>query len=97
MVSAMFTKEMQKALEADGGKLRDLTGQDHGPQFVEEGPFWDACPECNGCGNWEQPCPQPDDPYFTQTFMCAECGGCGHIEVAEPPQIGMHERDDDEG
>jgi len=27
----MFTKEMQKALEADGEKLRQLTGEDHGP------------------------------------------------------------------
>lgn len=26
-------KEMQKALEADGEKLRQLTGEDHGPYF----------------------------------------------------------------
>ena len=31
----MFTKEMQKALEADGEKLRQLTGEDHGPIFIE--------------------------------------------------------------
>lgn len=29
----MFDKGMQKALEADGEKLRQLTGQDHGPYF----------------------------------------------------------------
>lgn len=27
----MIDKEMQKALEADGEKLRQLTGEDHGP------------------------------------------------------------------
>jgi hypothetical protein len=27
-------KEMQRALEADGEKLRGLTGEDHGPVFV---------------------------------------------------------------
>lgn len=26
-----FNKEMQRALEADGEKLRQLTGEDHGP------------------------------------------------------------------
>lgn len=31
----MFTKEMQKALEADGEKLRQLTGEDHGPIFID--------------------------------------------------------------
>ena len=31
----MFTKEMQKALKADGEKLRQLTGEDHGPIFLE--------------------------------------------------------------
>lgn len=29
----MVSKEMQKALEADGEKLRQLTGKDHGPRF----------------------------------------------------------------
>ncbi len=29
----MVTREMQKALEADGEKLRQLTGQEHGPFF----------------------------------------------------------------
>lgn len=28
--------EMQKALEADGEKLRQLTGEDHGPYFPNE-------------------------------------------------------------
>lgn len=29
-------KEMMRALEADGEKLRDLTGEDHGPMFVAD-------------------------------------------------------------
>jgi len=32
----MFTKEMMAALEADGEKLRQLTGEDHGPEFLVE-------------------------------------------------------------
>lgn len=31
----MFTKEMQDALNADGEKLRQLTGEDHGPEFID--------------------------------------------------------------
>lgn len=34
-----FDKEMQKALEADGEYLRQMTGEDHGPHFWEEGSF----------------------------------------------------------
>ena len=30
-----FDKEMMRALEADGEKLRQLTGEDHGPVFIE--------------------------------------------------------------
>jgi hypothetical protein len=30
----MWTREMMKALEADGEKLRQLTGEDHGPVFI---------------------------------------------------------------
>lgn len=35
MSSADRSKEMQRALEADGEKLRQLTGQDHGPWGTE--------------------------------------------------------------
>jgi hypothetical protein len=31
----MFTKEMMAALEADGEKLRQMTGEDHGPVFPQ--------------------------------------------------------------
>lgn len=50
-------KEMTDALKADGDKLRQLTGEDHGPMYYIEcavcGEFWfskepdcDECPEC---------------------------------------------------
>jgi hypothetical protein len=32
----MMDKKMQRALEADGEKLRALTGEDHGPMFMED-------------------------------------------------------------
>jgi hypothetical protein len=34
----VFNKEMCDALEADGEKLRQLTGEDHGPIFLAEEP-----------------------------------------------------------
>lgn len=39
-------KEMMRALEADGEKLRGLTGEDHGP-FTDCGT--DGCGECDVC------------------------------------------------
>jgi len=38
----MLTKEMIAALEADGKKLRQLTGEDHGPHTAD--------PDCILCG-----------------------------------------------
>jgi hypothetical protein len=43
-------KEMMAALEADGEKLRQLTGEDHGPYFDEPPEVWLDCPECGGEG-----------------------------------------------
>lgn len=37
-------REMQRALELDGKKLRQLTGEDHGPFYFTE------CQECCGSG-----------------------------------------------
>jgi hypothetical protein len=46
-----FDKEMQKALEADGDKLRQLTGEDHGPTFGDyHDDFEEECPNCGGEG-----------------------------------------------
>lgn len=39
-----MSKEMQKALEADGEKLRQLTGEDHGPWWLED--VDETCPTC---------------------------------------------------
>ncbi len=47
--------EMMKALEADGEKLRQLTGEDHGPHFL---------PEVRGCG-WRSDCPACVASKFT--------------------------------
>ena len=35
-MTAYFADEMWEALEADGEKLRQLTGEDHGPVFIGE-------------------------------------------------------------
>ena len=53
-----MTEEMKKALEADGEKLRQLTGEDHGPWEVVGWP----CPSCNGNTRL-------DDSYL----MCDHC------------------------
>ena len=37
--------EMRAALEADGEKLRQLTGEDHGPYFDDTSPY-----KCGYCG-----------------------------------------------
>ena len=50
----MFTKEMQKALEADGEKLRQFTGKDHGPVFVPE------IHQCLHCLEWIADGEEPD-------------------------------------
>jgi rubrerythrin len=41
-----FDKEMQRALEADGEKLRQLTGEDHGPHSL----VMIRCRECGSEG-----------------------------------------------
>lgn len=58
-----WDKEMQGALEADGEKLRQMTGADHGPRFLTD-PFIDATKEgmfrdhsCWKCGDGAKPCP----------------------------------------
>lgn len=72
----MFTKEMQRALEADGEKLRQLTGDDYKIVFDDE---WETCPECGGDGEVLQFRPQHDDPDFCTVRQCFSCGGSGWI------------------
>ncbi len=53
----MFSREMMKALEADGEKLRQLTGEDHGPVFLPELGCEHCAPDAKSVGpGWiEQP------------------------------------------
>lgn len=46
-----FDKNMQKALAADGEKLRAMTGEDHGPYFLPEPDNVQFCRKCN-CVTW---------------------------------------------
>lgn len=67
-------KEMIAALEADGEKLRHLTGEDHGPEF------WLDCPECGGEGaieKWEGVSKWSIDPPSAQVVPCQACNGAG--------------------
>lgn len=43
-----WSKEMQRALEADAEKLRQLTGEDHSVEFFDFED--DYCPNCGGEG-----------------------------------------------
>lgn len=71
-------KEMQRALEIDGEILRQLTGRDHGPEFLE------ACDACGGEGHiartihvYEHGCgfSHPD----VEESPCPACGGNGWL------------------
>jgi len=62
-------KDMQKALAADGEKLKQLTGKDHGPYFVQSSEAvverFFTCLKCQA--HWSL---QSDDPGV-------ECPVCG--------------------
>ena len=68
-----FDREMQRALNADGKKLRQLTGEDHGPVF------FNTCPDCDGEGIIEKPRPFPDDPHYCDVLKCETCNGVGLV------------------
>lgn len=53
----IFNDEMMNALEADGERLRQMTGKDHGPVFIDAG----GCTECGA------PLPSPSDA------VCENC------------------------
>lgn len=78
-------REMMRALEADGEKLRQLTGEDHGPQF------FDDCPECDGSGviafaTWvyEPGCGRGH--ASSDERRCERCRGEGIIETGWEPE-----------
>lgn len=58
-----WDREMQKALEADGEKLRQMTGEDHRPHFVAD-PFTNPTKAgtifedhaCYRCDSGNRPC-----------------------------------------
>lgn len=74
--------EMQRALELDGEKLRQLTGEDHGPWVLA------TCPNCDGLGEWDEgqlPASSgATEPDYRQV-ICPDCEGTGKAFVhAEP-------------
>jgi len=69
----MLTKEMQRALEADGEKLRALTGEDHGP-FT---PALAICPRCDGQGNY------PSSESGERDEDCPDCNASGMLKIGE--------------
>lgn len=77
-----FDREMQRALEADGEKLRQLTGEDHGPWVLA------TCPACDGAGEWDEgPLPASSgatEPDYRQV-ICPECEGTGRAFVPAEP------------
>jgi hypothetical protein len=78
-----WDKEMMNALMADGEKLRQLTGNDHGPYFDDPPEIWLDCPECGGEGGWEQHCRvyehgcgfAHDDSEWRVCHVCNGTGG----------------------
>lgn len=66
---SQFDLEMQRALEADGEKLRQLTGEDHGP----------FCPSCLGLGCIEGSSDQGD------VWTCDDCNGTGKATEQPQP------------
>ena len=75
-----WDREMMRALEADGEKLRQMTGEDHGPLWLE------TCQNCDGAGVtfhrvavYEAGCAFPHDD--TDERKCVECDGLGTILI----------------
>lgn len=77
-----WDREMERALAADGEKLRQLTGEDHGPWVLT------VCPCCDGAGEWDEgPMPASSgatEPDYRQV-ICPQCEGTGRAFVAAEP------------
>lgn len=73
----MSEKEMQRALELDGDKLRALTGEDHGPFEVQISRS--ICERCEGQGSYHI-CEDngEGDPQIEE---CPDCAGSGMNQV----------------
>lgn len=71
-------KEMMKALEADGEKLRQLTGEDHGPWAAPEPwSYLETTPAANA--------PASDNP---SGLYCPACREAGMAHCSEPEWCG---------
>jgi hypothetical protein len=79
-MSTIFDKEMQAALEADGEYLRQMTGEDHGPFFLDDydDDYEDECWNCGGDGyvsscHTEYECVDPEYGCDQCTRRCDVC------------------------
>lgn len=100
----MFSKAMMAALEADGEKLRQLTGDDHGPVFLADAPeAWKDCEVCGGDGVIYKTAQvfEPGCGFAHDDVASVECDACsgngGFLCEAEPdrphcPQDSITER-----
>jgi hypothetical protein len=82
-----FDLEMQRALEADGEKLRQLTGEDHGPYFIADETAFAPCPCCFESSGyvWEHGNDWESGPWSNQTNIpCSFCNGTGLVPCDEP-------------
>ncbi len=91
-----FDLEMQRALEADGEKLRQLTGEDHGPYFLGDDTCFVPCPCCFESSGyvWEHGNDWESGPWSNQTNIpCGYCSGTGLVPGDELPS--PDDREDD--
>ncbi len=82
-----WDREMERALEADGEKLRQLTGEDHGPWLMEPETFMVPCPHCFESSGyvWEHGNDWNSGPWSHQTNIpCRECRGTGLVPSDAP-------------
>lgn len=81
----MSDLDLRRALEADGEKLRQLTGEDHGP-WLEPQSFTAPCPCCFESSGyvWEHGNDWASGPWSHQTNIpCKECNGTGSVPADE--------------
>lgn len=91
-----FDLAMQRALEADGEKLFQLTGEDHGPFYFDDVTVYVPCPCCFESSGyvWEHGTDWDSGPWSHQTNIpCSECNGSGVVPGDFPAD--PDERDDD--
>jgi DnaJ-class molecular chaperone len=74
-----FDRKMQRALQADAEKLRQLTGEDHTPEFL----ILVTCPHCNGSAVTVHASRYGD--FDTYEERCPECEGAGQLLVDSEP------------